>query len=252
MLYFFIGSKLAFQGLIGYFFENSVFHPLLFWGLIFVSILAAYLLGSINTAIIVSKKMYNDDVRNYGSGNAGFTNMMRIYGRRAAIITFVGDILKTVVAVMLGWCVFGYWTAYVAGFACFLGHIFPVYYDMKGGKGVVCFASILLVLDWRIFLILAAVFVVSVLSTKYISFGSILCAMVYPILLNRLNNIINVDFTGRGIIEIISIATAVVIVVKHRKNLVRIFNGTESKFSFKKSKKSVGNSENDASDYKGN
>ncbi len=247
MLYFFIHEKIIFQGLVGYFFENSIIHPIIFWGMIFLFMLSAYLLGSINTAIIVSGKMYNDDIRNYGSGNAGFTNMMRVYGRRAALITFFGDLLKTAVAVFIGWCVFGYWTAYVAGFACFIGHIYPVYYNFKGGKGVVCFATIVFLLDWRMFLILATVFVLSVLSTKYISFGSVLSAMVFPLILNRLNNL-TPEFTGRGIIELVAILIAVIIVFKHRKNLVRIFNGTESKFAIKKSQKVETSDEQNAID----
>ncbi|MBE6541148.1 MAG: glycerol-3-phosphate 1-O-acyltransferase PlsY [Ruminococcaceae bacterium] len=229
MLNFFLRYELGFKGLIGYNFHNIPLWISLLLMLVYVFI--PYLLGSINTAIIVSKSMYNDDVRTHGSGNAGFTNMMRIYGRRAAIITFVGDVLKTVVAIMIGWCVFGYLTAYIAGFACFIGHILPVFYGFRGGKGVVCLATMLIMLDWRIFLVLLVVFLGSVATTKYISFGAILSAMLYPILLNRMNN------TGLAMIEFIALGCAVFVVVKHRGNIKRIFSGTESKFEFKKSKK---------------
>lgn len=199
--------------------------------LIPVYIFIPYLLGSINTAIIVSGKMYHDDVRTHGSGNAGFTNVMRTYGKKAAIITFVGDILKTVASVMVGWCVFGYLTAYIAAFACFIGHIFPVFYGFKGGKGVVCLASLLLMLDWRIFCILFVMFVACVGCTKYISFGSVLCSMLFPLILNRMNN------TPVKSIELIALAIAMIVVIKHIPNIKRIFKGTESKFEFKKSKK---------------
>lgn len=229
MLHFFLRYELGFMGLIGYYCKNIPIVPSML--LVLVYVLVPYLLGSINTAILVSKRFYHDDIRNYGSGNAGFTNVMRTYGKKAAIITFVGDILKTILAVMIGWCVFGYLTAYIAGFACFIGHIFPVYYRFKGGKGIVCLTAILFTLDWRVFLVLLVVFVGIVLATKYISAGSVICSMMFPLVLNRMND------TGIYMIEFIAMAIAVIVTVKHRENLKRIFNGTESKFSFKKSKK---------------
>ena len=237
MLHFFLKYRIGYMGLIGGNFENIPLIVSLL--LVLVYVLIPYLLGSINTAIIVSGKMYGDDVRDHGSGNAGFTNMMRNYGKKAAIITFVGDILKTVLAVMIGWCVFGYLTAYIAGFACFLGHIFPVFYKFKGGKGIVCLCAILFMLDWRIFLILLAVFILSVLATKYISFGSVISAMLFPLVLNRMND------TGFRLIEVIAFAIAVIVVIKHLGNLKRIFEGTESKFSLKKSKNVTEVSDND-------
>lgn len=232
MMHLFLRYEIGFMGLIGHFWKDIPLPASLFLVLIYV--LIPYLLGSINTAILVSKHFYHDDIRNYGSGNAGFTNVMRTYGKKAAIITFAGDILKTLVAILIGWCVFGYLTAYIAGFACFLGHIFPVFYRFKGGKGVLCMAAILLMLDWRIFLTLVVVFVGIVLATRYISAGSVICAMIFPLMLNRMNN------TGIYMIEFVAIAIAVIVVIKHRSNLKRIFNGTESKFKFKKSKETNG------------
>ncbi len=231
MLYFFLDHAIGFMGLMGYYVDEVPLWLSLMSLVIYLFV--PYLLGSINTAVIVSKLMYHDDIRKYGSGNAGFTNVMRTYGQRAAVITFVGDIGKTIVAIMVGWCFFGYLSAYIAGFACLIGHVFPCFYQFRGGKGVLCATAMVFMLDWRLFLILVALFVIAVAVTKYISFGSVLCVMVYPILLNRMNT------TGLGLIEIIALATAVVVIVKHRENLKRIFNGTESKFSFKKSKKSA-------------
>lgn len=220
------------MGLIGYYFNKSgTSVPLLLsLALVFVYVFIPYLLGSINSAIIVSKKMYKDDVRNHGSGNAGFTNMMRTYGKSAAVITFAGDILKTVVSILVGWCVFGYLTAYVAGAASFIGHLYPVYYGFRGGKGVLSAATMILMVDWRIFLILLVIFVFLVAISKYISLGSTVCAMMFPILLNRMN------YTGIHMIEFVAMFIGIVIVIKHRENLKRILNGTESKFKFKKSK----------------
>lgn len=232
MLHFFLRYETGMLGLIGANFHDIPLPVSLLLMLVYIFI--PYLLGSVNTAIIVSGVMYHDDIRNHGSGNAGFTNMMRNYGKKAAIITFVGDILKTVLAVLIGWCVFGYLTAYIAGLACLIGHVFPVFYNFRGGKGVVCLATILLMLDWRLFLILLAIFIILVLGTKYISAGSVICAMLFPLILNRMND------TPFKMIEIIALVIAVIIVVKHRENIKRIFNGTESKFAFKKSRAADG------------
>ena len=233
MLYYFLRYQTGYMGLIGSVWQDRSLPGEL--ALMLLYVLIPYLLGSVNTATIVSGKFYHDDIRNHGSGNAGFTNIMRIYGKRAAVITFVGDILKTVLAILIGWCCLGYLTAFIAGFACFLGHIFPVFYQFRGGKGILCLTAMLFMLDWRIFLILLAVFLLLVGATKYISFGSVLCSMLFPLLFNRLNQAN--PFTGMYICQSISLIIAVIVVIKHWGNLKRIFNGTESKFQFKKSKK---------------
>ncbi|MBE6617332.1 MAG: glycerol-3-phosphate 1-O-acyltransferase PlsY [Ruminococcaceae bacterium] len=231
MLYFFLQNEIGFMGPVGtYYAEKAIPIPLfILLALIFVFI--PYLLGSFNTALFVSKKMYHDDVRNHGSGNAGFTNIMRLYGTKAAVITFAGDLLKTILAIMVGWCTLGYFTAYIAGLACFIGHIAPVFYQFKGGKGVVCTATIMFMLDWRIFLIELVLFIGILVSTKYMSLASVISAMAYPIFLNRMNH------TGLFLIELIAVIIAIIIVIKHRANLSRIYNGTESKFKFKRTKK---------------
>lgn len=164
--------------------------------------------------------------------------MMRTFGSKAAAITFAGDILKTVAAVFLAWALRGYLAAYIAGIACFFGHLFPCFCQFKGGKGVLCAGAMMLVIDVRICLGLVAVFLLGALITKYISFGSILAAMVFPLLTYRLN------VTGFSLVVVISFIMAAVVVFKHRANLKRIFNGTESKFSFKKSKDKADGSKN--------
>ncbi len=232
MLYFLLNSELGTMGLVGYYCLDGV--PLIVGLLlVFLYTFIPYLLGSVNTAIIVSGKMYGDDIRNHGSGNAGFTNMMRTYGKAAAIITFAGDLLKTVLSVMIGWCIYGYLTAYIAGFASFIGHLYPVYYNFKGGKGVLSMATMLFMLDWRIFLILLVVFVGVVAISKYISLGSVIGAMMFPILLNRMNGYLGI---GHYAIELVALCIGVMIVIKHSANIKRIYEGTENKFKFKKSK----------------
>lgn len=233
MLYFFLHNEIGFMGPVGMYYAEKAIPIPLFILLAFVFIFIPYLLGSFNTAVFISKRMYHDDVRNYGSGNAGFTNIMRIYGTKAAVITFVGDLLKTAVAIMVGWCTLGYFTAYIAGLACFIGHIAPVFYQFKGGKGVVCTATIMFMLDWRIFLIELILFIGILVLTKYMSLASVLAAMTYPIFLNRMNH------TGLFLIELIAIIIAAVIVFKHKDNLIRIYNGKESKFKFRRTAKEV-------------
>ena len=117
-------------------------------------ILCAYLLGSVNFAIIISGKKYKDDIRSHGSKNAGMTNMMRTYGKGAAALTLGGDALKAVISCIIGYLVMGQFGAYAAGLFCMLGHVFPLYYGFKGGKGVVTAAATVLMTDPIVFLIL--------------------------------------------------------------------------------------------------
>ena len=233
MLYFFLDNNISKWGLIGDWFYKAGYEAIpavLGYASIFLYVMIGYLLGSLNSAVIVSKVMFKDDIRKYGSGNAGFTNMMRTFGTKAAAITFAGDILKAVFAVLIAWLLRGYIAGFIAGLACFFGHLYPCFCQFKGGKGVLSTAAMMLVLDVRIFVGLVAVFLLGAFITKYISFGSILAAMIFPLLTSRLN------VTGLSIVVVISFIMAAMVVFKHRKNLVRIFNGTESKFSFKKSK----------------
>ena len=199
-----------------------------------VSMVAAYLLGSLNFAIILSKKEYNQDIRAFGSKNAGMTNMMRTYGKKAAILTLLGDALKAVVAALIGYVLLGMCGAYIAGLFCIIGHMFPVYYGFRGGKGVVTAATSMLMCDPLVFLILFLIFVLIVLATKYISLGSVMCMLLYPIVLDRVTKL----FTGHTSPFIIfSILIAALVIVKHHENIKRLLAGKENKFSFKKSKK---------------
>ena len=199
-----------------------------------VIVIAAYLLGSINFAIIISGRKYKQDIREFGSKNAGMTNMMRTYGKKAAGYTLLGDALKAVVACLIGYALLGHLGAYIAGLFCILGHIFPAFYKFKGGKGVVTTAISILMCDPFVFLILIAIFVIIVLCTKYISLGSVICVMLYPILLDRISHI----FTGRSTpYAVFAIIIAAVVVIKHWGNIKRLMQGKENKFSFKKSVK---------------
>ena len=199
-----------------------------------VVVLAAYLLGSCNFAIIISGRLFKEDIRTYGSGNAGMTNMLRTYGKKAAALTLFADALKAVVSILIGRLIWGIVGAYVAGVACMIGHVFPVFYKFKGGKGVVVAAVTIFMTNWKVGLILALFFLILVAGTKYISLGSVMCALVYPLLLPRLLG------NAPQITILFAFALMLIIVLKHSSNIKRLLNGTENKISFtKKDKKSA-------------
>lgn len=205
-----------------------------FWVVTVFSVLALlvvpYFLGSINFGIIISKLFHGEDIREYGSGNAGMTNMLRTYGKRDAAITLIGDALKAVVAVILGRILFGISGGYVAGLTCILGHAFPCYYKFKGGKGVVVTAGTIAVIDWRIFLVLLGIFILVVAFSKYISLGSVCGMLVFPLL-------VQVWDRGLSINVLLSCLISALVIFLHRGNIKRIYNGTESKLSLSKTDK---------------
>lgn len=206
-------------------------------GLIFVGIgfficaLIAYLIGSLNFGLIISKYKFKDDVRQHGSGSAGMTNMMRTYGRSAAAVTFFGDFIKAVISVLIGTLICGEMGAYISGLFCVFGHVFPIYFKFKGGKGIAATAGMLVCLNPIVFAILLLIFVLIVAFTKYISLGSVMCMLIYPLILNRI--VAEPNF----IITIVSVLLAALVVFMHRANIKRLLEGTENKFSFKKSVK---------------
>lgn len=195
---------------------------ILFWLII---IFVPYFIGSFNFAIITSKRLYHDDIRKYGSKNAGLTNMYRVYGKKGAIYTLIGDSLKGMICAVIGYVFLGYTGAYAASFFCIIGHMFPIYYKFQGGKGVLTAAGALLLLDPPIFLILFAIFAIIALSTKYVSLASIMSMMLYPLILSRLR--------GNGAPVIFAFLIAASVVFMHRSNIKRLWNGEETKFSFK-------------------
>jgi len=215
---------------------------------VIVCIAVPYFLGSLNFSVILSGKLYKEDVRSKGSGNAGSTNMLRNYGKKAAGLTLLGDAFKTVVSCSFGILVYGVYGAYLAGLFCMLGHMFPAYFKFKGGKGIVCLAVMILMTDWRVFLILFLIFVVIVLGTKYVSLGSVIGAMLYPIVLNRIN-------TGTGnpvrSVEVIAILVAILVVFMHRENIKRLYQGKESKLKLGKKNKDSEKTEDSKKDQGG-
>ena len=198
---------------------------------IILCVVLPYLLGSMNFSIIISKRRYKADIRNFGSGNAGATNMLRTFGKTAAALTFLGDALKAFVSGIIGYAVLGQYGVYIAGLFCILGHMFPVYYKFKGGKGVVTAAISILMCNPFVFLILFVFFVIIVACTKYVSLGSIMCVLLYPVVLDRIEKWLN---GATGAYVIIAMVMSLLVIVMHRENIVRLMHGKENKISFKK------------------
>ena len=207
-------------------------------------IVISYLSGSINTAILVSKRLYRDDIRTHGSGNPGLTNMLRTFGKGAAGLTLIGDLLKTVFPILIAGFFFGFQyvaavsvseMCYTAGLFAIFGHVFPIYHKMKGGKGVLSTACMALVIAPIAFLILFALFAVIVAASKYVSLGSVVAGVLYPVLMH---GYFAVCFKSPmpGIAALSTIIIACLIVWCHRGNLQRISDRTERKLSFGKKK----------------
>ena len=208
-----------------------------------------YLLGSINWAIIVTRTIFRKDIRTEGSGNAGATNVLRNHGRGPAILTTIGDIAKSMVAVVVGALLLAHlqldapsgsrlWIqenlplvgGYIGGFFCLLGHDFPVFYGFRGGKGVLTTLGMFLLLDWRVALSCLAIFIIIVAVSRMVSLGSMLAIGCGPVLLY-----LWADSTEQAVFSTV-VATLVwlLIVWQHRANIGRIIAGTENKLGQKK------------------
>ena len=182
------------------------------------------MLGSLSSSIFLSRRMSGGDVRAKGSGNAGATNMARVYGWRAGALTLAGDILKSTTAMLIGWLLLGDNGLCAAGIACITGHCFPVFHEFKGGKGVSVGAAVAMAVDWRVFLAVIVTFLLVSLLTKKVSLGSVsgsvaitVAAVLFGVSLPRL---------------ILSAVGMVLVIFQHRANLKRVIDGTEPDFKF--------------------
>ena len=231
-------------GLISYLFPNGC-RPIVLFGSLFVVLFASYLLGSINSAILFSKLVYRDDIRKHGSGNGGMTNMLRTFGGKAALMTLAGDLGKTAISIFLAGFVFGFGYiggvsvqgyCYLAGLFAVLGHVFPIYYNFKGGKGVLVTSTMALILTPVPFLILFGVFAAVFAMSHFVSLGSVCVAMLYPVVLHGYFVVV-FESSMPGEVALATIVLACLIVWCHRENLKRIGEGKEKKTYLKKSNK---------------
>ena len=220
-------------------------------GGILLCIVVPYLLGSVNFGLIISNKKYNDDIRTHGSGNAGATNMLRTYGTKAAVLTMLGDMLKAVIAVGMGYLIVGInaqvvepngltyrmvdnFGAAIAGLFVMLGHMFPIFFKFKGGKGVATSGMVILMISPITCLCCFLVFIIVVLGTRYVSLASVMGMSLFPVFLNTWSHVY--DPPRNSTACMISIVMAILVVYMHRENIKRLLAGTESKISFKKKK----------------
>lgn len=207
--------------------------------------LAAYLLGSLLFGVLVSKLFYHDDVRTHGSGNGGMTNVLRTYGKLAAVLTTVGDVGKSVASVFVGRQLFALLLtghgvpidpicgAYLAAIFCMIGHSYPLFFGFKGGKGVLVGAGAALATGPVVCLILLAIFLIQLAFTHIVSLGSIIVAALYPIV-----SICYWVWRGAGVhtlvfIGICTTIMAAMVIWLHRANIQRLRNGTEYRFGSK-------------------
>lgn len=203
----------------------------------------AYLIGSINFSILISKKKAGYDIRQKGSGNAGTTNMLRNLGKKYAAITLICDVLKGVVAIVIAIIVGNILgdtnkalLVQIAEVAVVIGHTFPIFFGFKGGKGVATSLGILLMTNWQLGLICLVFALVLMALTRVVSMGSIAAAILYPILTLFVGGghyIVESSGLGNGYF-IYSVILAVIVIFNHRENIKRILSGTENKISFNK------------------
>ncbi|MBD5141105.1 MAG: glycerol-3-phosphate 1-O-acyltransferase PlsY [Ruminococcus sp.] len=219
-----------------------------------ISAVISYLLGSCNSSIIVVRLLKHEDVREHGSKNAGLTNTLRCYGKFPALLTLIGDLGKGIVSVLLSILVFRIFigegsfnrqtVGYISGIFAILGHIFPIYYGFRGGKGVLVASSILLVIDWQTFVIIIPFFAVVLLISKYVSVASISAAIFYPVLTFLLHYFVQHEPLNTCIVHTALVAvTGILLIYMHRTNIQRLRNGTENKF-FKKKNTEVKENDN--------
>ncbi len=219
----------------------------IYWLPTLISAVIAYLIGSINFAIPIARLFIGQDIRKMGSGNAGFTNVLRCVGKPAAVITFIGDFAKGICSMFIGEWIFYIMLpnvsnidetakvgAAIAGLCALLGHLFPIYFGFKGGKGVLISAGIICALDFTCFLIMLVIFLIIFAITRTVSKASLTVAVCYPIA-TLLLNLLVYESDAWLAMTIIAVLFAAVVIFMHRQNIVRIMNGTEPKTTAKSS-----------------
>lgn len=199
---------------------------------IFVTAAGSYLLGCCNTSIIISRYFLKDDVRNHGSGNAGLTNFYRVFGVRKILFVILADVLKTVLAVLLGMALLGGLCGQpivgklLGGLFCIIGHMFPIMFGLKGGKGVLAGGTLALFMGWKVALIVWGLFILCLVLTRYVSLGSIAASAAFPFAVAA--------FYHSWVYTVLGAVAGGLIVWRHRENICRLLHGQESKLELHK------------------
>lgn len=228
-----------------------------YWLQTIIAVLAAYLISSVNTSIIVTRIVLHKDIRSMGSGNAGFTNVLRCVGKVPAIVTFIGDFLKGIISVTIAYfLMFGVQGAnadiyrgylmYIAGLFAVVGHTFPIYYKFKGGKGVVTTFAVMFMTDWRMSVMALLIFAVFFMITGIISVCALINAVAFPVntivfkFLDYNNVTAAISPMPSPSISFILFSAAITFIIgllvifRHKENIQRLANGTEKKIKAKK------------------
>lgn len=221
------------------------------------AVIAAYLIGSINFAVIFTKHFTKNDIRDFGSGNAGTTNVMRVGGLKPGILTFVCDALKGFAASLLGKYLFSIiissnpslsWAypvygAYLCGLVCMLGHVFPIFYQFRGGKGVAVSVGIYAVCCPKAIVLGLIVFALVTLLTKTVSIGSLIATVTVislsVVFYNSPIGIFKTELDSAASLlwqSVLSIGMGVTIILKHIPNIKRLFSGEEKKIKIRRNK----------------
>jgi acyl phosphate:glycerol-3-phosphate acyltransferase len=186
-----------------------------------ICLLIGYIIGCIQTSYLIGKYVYNVDIREHGSGNAGSTNTTRIFGKKTGLVVFICDVSKAIIGFMIGSYLFSFIPGIYTGVGVMLGHNFPFFMGFKGGKGVASFLGVLLAFDFKIAIICYIIGIFTTLLFKYISLASMVMGIIFPIILI----LFNMDLE----VIIIAIFLAIMIIIKHSQNVKRLINGNERK-----------------------
>jgi len=201
---------------------------------------AAYIIGSISFSIIITRIFAKTDVREHGSGNAGTTNVLRTAGKLPAALTFLFDFLKCVAAIYFGLFLFQLFNPqnidatvikFVAGLFCLLGHIYPLYFGFRGGKGVVTTAALIFMISWQCFLIAISIFILMALLTRLVSLSTIVAASSLPVTMYVVMWLTKNDYMIVN--TLFALVMTIILIIMHRSNIRRLLNGTEHKIGEK-------------------
>lgn len=213
--------------------------------LLALSAVIAYFCGCFNGAVIVSKYILRDDVRNHGSGNAGLTNFFRTFGGPLTFVVILCDVLKAVAALLIArWLMFSGYTAFIsadftvaywdtlakywAGLFCLLGHMFPCMFRFKGGKGILSGGTVAIMIDWRVAVVVWGGFLILTILTRYVSLGSLWAGASFPF--------VSWFCYPRPAIVLLAFLLGGLVVWQHRANIKRLLAGNENKLSFHRKK----------------
>ena len=223
-----------------------------YWFQMVLVAVIGYLIGSVSFSILFTRQFKNkEDIRNLGSGNAGFTNVLRSVGFWPAFLTMLGDFSKGIIACLFGKMIFSQinlagvptfcivqYGMYIAGVACLAGHVYPCFFELRGGKDVFTAFSMLIMTDWQVAALSFAVFLIIVFTTRLVSLGSILAAVAYPVFTfcityfcDYLGDRRPATFGYTVVVTTAAVLISVFVIYKHKKNLTRLLNGEEKKLT---------------------